>query len=327
MLLNKWLHSSVALRAHLALALALIAVGLIVLPVRAAVTLVSFTGTAGASDVTIDWQTATELDTAGFNILRSAQPLTGYMQANADFIFVKDGGLVGATYEYVDPNVALGTTYYYKLQVVNTDNSLDLYGPVTVTLAALTTSTATPPSTPTRTPTYIPTSTPTRTPTYIPTSTPTRTPTPTATSVVNTSGTAPTAIPQPSGLDPSNFVTLTPAPTRQLADTPSINQTVPTRAPDVPSSPPPQIEANANQSLPPTESAPQQNGPAVQNLLPLSTATPGTLIAMAPVVVAVADTPDSGTTSTGDLPVWSVIFLAGLLLLGGVYVIRRQAKI
>ncbi len=323
MLLNKWLHSSVALRAHLALALALIAIGLVVLPVQAAVTLVSFTGTAGANNITIDWQTATELDTAGFNILRSTQSPTGYLQINPDFIFVKDGGLTGATYQYVDPGVAYGTTYYYKLQVVNTDNSLDLYGPVTVTLAALTTSTATPPSTPTRTPTRTPTFTPTSTPAH----TPTQTSTPTAATIDNTSAAVATTIPPRSGLDPSSFVTLTPIPVQQSTDTPSINQTVPTLAPALPSSPTPDVLVNTNQSLPPTEFAPQQNAPAAQNLLPLSTATPGTLIAMAPAVVAVAGTPDSGTPSIDGLPVWSVIFLAGLLLLGGAYVIRRLAKI
>lgn len=151
---------------------------------RANVTLVSFTAAPGDGEVDLNWETATEIDTAGFFVRRS-ETENGEFARVSDFIPAEGDGLTGATYEYVDEGLTNGMTYFYQLEAIDYDQSVEFFGPISATLtggaATLTptitpTDTATPEETPTVTSTPKKTKTPTRTPTR--TRVPTKTPTP-----------------------------------------------------------------------------------------------------------------------------------------------------
>lgn len=165
----------------LVLSFLLIQLLIIVPPVQAAVTLARFSASAGEDRIFIDWETATEFDTAGFYVQRSLEESGSYQDVSPFFPAVGFGA-TGAEYQFVDTDVQVGTTYYYKLRVINNDQTEQLFGPVhatpgvptpTLTNTVEPTNTSTPEFTVTSTPIFAPTRTPTRTPTRVPTGTPT----------------------------------------------------------------------------------------------------------------------------------------------------------
>jgi choice-of-anchor B domain-containing protein len=84
-----------------------------------AVTVASFTATAArGKGVEVTWRTASEVDTAGFNVWRFANGKK--VKVNRSLIAAKAGGrAAGATYRLVDRNALPGAKYTYRLQVVS----------------------------------------------------------------------------------------------------------------------------------------------------------------------------------------------------------------
>ncbi len=80
------------------------------------------------SKVEITWETATEQQTAGFNIYRSNSP-------DGDFILINENKMIdslgspvsGARYNFVDDNVDAGETYYYVLEEIEFDSTSNRY--------------------------------------------------------------------------------------------------------------------------------------------------------------------------------------------------------
>jgi len=80
--------------------------------------------------VTVKWQTESEEENFGFNILRSESE-------NGPWILVNDKPIPGAgttslpqKYEYLDYSVERGKTYYYKLQDINYSGAAKDFSPV-----------------------------------------------------------------------------------------------------------------------------------------------------------------------------------------------------
>jgi fimbrial isopeptide formation D2 family protein/uncharacterized repeat protein (TIGR01451 family) len=101
-------------------------------PSPTAVTLVSFTATrTGAKSVLVRWTTASELNTWGFHLLRSA---TG-SQADAERItatlIAGKGRNSGASYEWLDVTAVPGVTYNYWLEETELGGATRIYGPAT----------------------------------------------------------------------------------------------------------------------------------------------------------------------------------------------------
>jgi hypothetical protein len=179
--------------------IAMIIVGILFLAsvklAQAAVTLISFTAVQNLpnQEITLFWETGTELDFAGFYIQRSLQQDSGFvriMDQNGEVVFypAKGEGGSGAQYFHVDTHLDINVLYYYRLEMIELSGNTSFSDVVSIFLGntptpTLTvTSTATPTATSfTRTPTgtrtpLTPTST--RTKTRHPTITLTRTPTP-----------------------------------------------------------------------------------------------------------------------------------------------------
>jgi hypothetical protein len=288
----------------------------------------------------ITWETATELNTVGFIVQRSTAPDSGYVDITS-VIPAQGDQLTGHTYDPVPDNpleLTIGTTYWYRLIVINTTPPNDTIPPVavlagdertvtptnTATAAATRTATAVPSGggpTATPTPTPTATSTRTRTPTPTPTSSPTATlsptPGPTATpsaisigaigatvtpdsgqSIVSTATTAPTIAP----------ALRTATPDSRLVATPALNLAAPIATPVV----------GAQVTRPPVTAMPTA-------VLPTLVPTNATIIAMAPIVVDSESTPQAeAAPANTNLSIVVLIGAAGVLLLGGVLAILRQ---
>ena len=97
----------------------------IVLPTG--VVLSSLNAVARPDGVLVTWQTASELDVLGFNLLR-AEAGREWELINEVLIFAEWAGAEwGADYGYRDGAVAPGTTYHYLLEIVKSDGSVEQY--------------------------------------------------------------------------------------------------------------------------------------------------------------------------------------------------------
>ena len=102
-----------------------------------AVTLSSFSATWQGNGVLVAWETALELNTAGFNVWRSTDPEAGYVQANDTMIpSAFPGAGEPASYSYYDGDIQPGTDYYYKLEELELGGTSNWYGPVVATSVA-----------------------------------------------------------------------------------------------------------------------------------------------------------------------------------------------
>ena len=96
-----------------------------------AVSLVSFEAKVnGDGSVTLAWETASEVDNAGFNIYRSKRTDGTYKKVNGKLIPAQGGGSLGASYRYED-TPGRGA-FYYKLEDVDYNGASAMHGPVKV---------------------------------------------------------------------------------------------------------------------------------------------------------------------------------------------------
>jgi hypothetical protein len=96
-----------------------------------AVTLASFEAAPVGGNILVEWETAMEIDTVGFNLYRSEWPGGPYTRLNASLIPGQAlGAPFGAEYAWLDENVQPGTAYYYKLEDVEVGGKRTMHGPV-----------------------------------------------------------------------------------------------------------------------------------------------------------------------------------------------------
>jgi hypothetical protein len=96
-----------------------------------AVTLAGFTAHSTASAISIDWETALEINILGFNLYRAAALDGSQTRLNDDVIPSQaSGSLGGASYAFLDDTALPGIKYYYWLEVVPVNGSPERHGPV-----------------------------------------------------------------------------------------------------------------------------------------------------------------------------------------------------
>ena len=81
--------------------------------------------------IKLEWQTETEFETAGFNILKSERDTGVYTQINDKLIASQADPAAGASYVFTDEDVVAGRTYYYRLEDVEFDNTTTFHEVVT----------------------------------------------------------------------------------------------------------------------------------------------------------------------------------------------------
>ncbi len=84
----------------------------------------------------ITWTTATEVNTAGFNLYRAESADGPYTKINDELIPAARDSLSGSQYEFSDANVIAGKTFYYQLEDVEFSGRTTRHGPITVTAHA-----------------------------------------------------------------------------------------------------------------------------------------------------------------------------------------------
>jgi hypothetical protein len=125
--------------------ISLVSLLLVATQALAAVTVSSFTAKNQANQIIVAWMTASEVNTMGFNLLRSTSATGTYNKINSILILSKCLGCVtGASYSYTDSAVTTGKTYYYKLQSVDHTGTTQLFGPASASVGS-------PPTPPTKT--------------------------------------------------------------------------------------------------------------------------------------------------------------------------------
>lgn len=269
--------------------------------VFANVSLVSFTATPSDRQIDLRWETASEIGTNGFYIQRSQQDNDSDYARISDFIPVSGDGFTGSVYPFSDTGLTNGITYYYKLEVINSNQKIESYGPVSATVGVSVST-----STPTQTHTATTSLTLTRAPTTSPTATITTTPTYTFTP-------APTATRPPEVLIPtatrtatfSNFATVVRTATAQSGALPSASPGV-TR---------PAMTATATLTATISATVTATTLPATASAMPL---IPTNTISATPLVTPQpqSEEPSSTTLILGGIAVAFVMGLGGWTAFG-----------
>jgi hypothetical protein len=309
----------------------------------AAVTLRYFTATTFDDEAYVDvqWSTATEVNTASFNVQRSLSGTGPWTTVHNEEAY--GSSFVGDDYEWPDEDVITGTIYYYQLIEVETNQNTHQVGDiVSVLVGVAETPVPASPSTSTRTPTSTPTPTftPTATPTPLPTADgssirlPTDTPVPTATTspaqspvrVVEQDEETITPVSTAAANSSRSAMSL-PVSTSNVVQRPGAMPS-PTALPDaagVPKvTPSPQQPTPDNRAMgagPPTPEA------GVSNPIPAASANSASIVPMDPLVIATSE--PTSSTSTPDPStdvVVGLLSLAAVLFVGGGLILVRHSR-
>jgi hypothetical protein len=290
---------------------------------RANVTLVSFTAVSvpPAPEIYVQWETATQLATVGFFVTRS-DSATGEYARVSDYIEREGDDLTGWKYDpWIDEDVVLGSTYWYKLEELTTNQSSLFYGPISAVAGALPTATSTP--------------TPTRTPTRTPTATPTDAPAEPATNPTASTGT--TAIATPRAV---SAATVTPRPdttggsAAPATTAPAANAPAEVQTQGQPQAQPPS-EVNGVPSVPPDSAVSSAPLPAAEapSVAEVAQAPDPTLVppdavpaVSAPAVVVTETAPAATTAETSSNTPVLLLVGAAFVFLGIAFFILRQVR-
>lgn len=90
----------------------------------------SFTATAQSGEISLEWETASELDNAGFNLWRSDVKNGRYTRINSKIMEARGGATQRAEYTYSDDIAKPGIRYYYKLEDIDTRGVSTFHGPI-----------------------------------------------------------------------------------------------------------------------------------------------------------------------------------------------------
>jgi len=99
-----------------------------------AVKLISLAAAAHGKAIQVTWETASEVDNAGFNLYRREAGREAYARVNGGLIPAQAPGQEqGAYYAYLDPDVTPGVAYEYLLEDVDLNGTPTSHGPVVAT--------------------------------------------------------------------------------------------------------------------------------------------------------------------------------------------------
>jgi hypothetical protein len=82
--------------------------------------------------IVIEWSTASELDTVGFNIYRMSSPENEKVKVNPELIPSSFDPLSGGNYQIEDENVTPGMNYIYSLEEIEINGGKNELGDIQV---------------------------------------------------------------------------------------------------------------------------------------------------------------------------------------------------
>ncbi|MGE5141568.1 MAG: hypothetical protein ACM3JD_19035 [Rudaea sp.] len=89
-------------------------------------------GFCPASPNVLTWSTATEVNTAGFNLYRGDSSDGPFVKVNVEMIPASQNALTGGRYQFGDTDVVPGQTYYYQLEDVEYSGQTTRHGPIEI---------------------------------------------------------------------------------------------------------------------------------------------------------------------------------------------------
>ncbi len=84
------------------------------------------------AQVIVEWSTASEFDTVGFNLYRSVGSTDPGQRVNTELIPASPDSQAGGNYKFIDRNVKPEQLYYYFLEDVSSDGTTNINGPVII---------------------------------------------------------------------------------------------------------------------------------------------------------------------------------------------------
>ena len=92
-------------------------------------TLAILLGGCSQSPNVVTWETASEVNTAGFNLYRGSSPDGPWTKVNDALIPAAEDPMRGGSYRYVDEKATPGQIYYYQLEEVELGGAANRYPP------------------------------------------------------------------------------------------------------------------------------------------------------------------------------------------------------
>lgn len=84
------------------------------------------------TSILVEWTTASELDTVGYNLYRSLDPQEIGTRVNQELIPSSSDPLTGGAYTFEDQDVQAGKKYYYSLEEVENSGNTNRAGTIEV---------------------------------------------------------------------------------------------------------------------------------------------------------------------------------------------------
>ncbi len=84
----------------------------------------------GQQGAIVTWETASEVDTAGFNLYRSESPDGPWEKINDSLIPPSEDPVRGGKYTFRDASAEPGKTYYYQLEEVELSGKTTRFPPI-----------------------------------------------------------------------------------------------------------------------------------------------------------------------------------------------------
>jgi len=100
-------------------------------------TICSFSAAAGNGGAIVEWQTASEVGTAGFNLYRLDAETGNYVKLNDRLLPALIGHPAGGVYRFLDESAAGAGEYVYRLEEIESRGRRCTYGPFRVEVGAL----------------------------------------------------------------------------------------------------------------------------------------------------------------------------------------------
>ena len=88
------------------------------------------------ADGTVEWETASEVGTVGFNLLRLDEATDRFVRVNDRMLPALVGSPQGGVYRYPDAHVVTGKSYTYEIEEIEATGSVRRYGPFRVVVGA-----------------------------------------------------------------------------------------------------------------------------------------------------------------------------------------------
>ncbi len=104
--------------------------GYFVYPVPKAAEMASFEARNLGDHIEVAWSTTSEIDNAGFHVLRGTGEKGPFGKVTDQLIPSKGSELAGADYTFVDRDIKGGTTYFYRLEIIDVEGRVGFTEPV-----------------------------------------------------------------------------------------------------------------------------------------------------------------------------------------------------